>query len=86
MKIDEAIKAQSDYLTEPPMPYTINKTVWCRPIGWKGSGQAIMRAGNGSSRLVIVPSRCGGDPWYPHYNDIVDEWELVDADVVLDEV
>ena len=75
MKIDEAFKMM-----------IANPQLWGRPLNWRESGRGVFLVGD--VRLVIVPNPRGsyGPGFIPNYKDVVDEWEVVDPDVILDEV
>lgn len=71
MKVNEAIKA----LKEDP-------SKWARPLWWRGEGLGIAIY---NTRLAVVPSATGGSPWRVSGQDLIDDWEVVDPDVILDE-
>lgn len=57
---------------------------WFRPISWVRTGQALtIYQGH---RIAVVPSATGGRTWYPHVDDFLEEWQVVDPNTVLDEV
>ena len=55
---------------------------WARPVSWRGTGQAIMVHGR---HLQVVPRGSHDIAYYPHVLDILDEWEVVNPNVVLGE-
>jgi hypothetical protein len=57
---------------------------WCRPVSWRGTGQAICVRGE---RLTRVPSKRGGSSYLGLGTDgMLGPWEVVAADVVNSEV
>jgi hypothetical protein len=72
MKVNEAIEAIRE-----------NSSLWARPISWRLSGVAIHV--NMGTRLSVVPSSTGGQTWFVRAEDLVDDWEVIDPDLVLDE-
>lgn len=57
---------------------------WFRPVSWIGTGQALTI--HERHRIAVVPSPTGGRTWYANVEDLLDEWEVVDPNTVLDEV
>ena len=71
MKVHEAIAA------------IIAGKMWARPLSWQGSGLAIHVYNQ--CRVAVVPSQTGGRTWNCHASDLMEDWEVVDPDTVLDE-
>ena len=72
MKVNEAIAAISQ-----------DNSKWARPLWWRNSGLAISIYNY--TRLAVVPSSTGGQRWNVNALDLMDDWEVVEPDVVLDE-
>jgi len=74
MKIDEAFQMMVD-----------NRQLWGRPLSWRGSGLGVYLVGG--VRPVIVPNPRGsyGPGFIPVYKDVIDEWEVIDPDIILNE-
>lgn len=73
MKVNEAIEAIIQ-----------DSSLWARPLWWRGSGLALNVFF--TNRVSVVPSLCGGAQWHVAVRDLMDDWELVDPNTVLDEV
>ena len=75
MKIQEALK----------LTLRENKKgnwVWCRPVDWRCVGIAICIQ---DEKLRMVPDPRGGIRWIPSFTDLVNNWEVVEPDIVLGE-
>ncbi len=60
-----------------------NNDYWFRPISWKGSGMAYVLKGGFTH---VVPSSRGGDPGMTNRaSDLMEDWEIINADTVLRE-
>lgn len=71
MKVHEAITA------------VIGGEMWARPLSWRGFGIALHVYNH--CRVAVVPSPTGGKTWNCRASDLMEDWEVVDPDVVLDE-
>lgn len=57
--------------------------LWCRPISWKGSVEALTLK---NDELLLVPTLKGGSRYSLNYiEDIITEWEIVTPEEVLKE-
>ena len=64
--------------------YNARRGVWCRPVSWRGAGQALVWDTASPNRgWKRVPSFRGGDlALMPTLPDMLGEWEVVSPDVV----
>ena len=77
MKINEVITAVIE--NESPLD------LWFRPVTWRNSGQAFALDYD-KKRTVFVPNSMGGFPeMTKEVDDLIADWEIVDADTVLEE-
>lgn len=61
-----------------------NKEMWARPCCWIGWNQAYCLDRKAMS-LMLVPSSRGGDYHMTHtVRNLIDDWEVVSPDTVLD--
>ncbi len=59
--------------------------VWFRPVDWQGIGSAYVIDFRDPQSILLVPSFRGGSPaYFPKVYTILDEWEIVNPDDVLD--